>query len=64
MSGEVAIWIDDLGPVKDPVVKLAADGVVTRAQIDAALAYRATYPDEIQSRIDLHRSETAAAEAR
>jgi hypothetical protein len=61
---EVAIWIDDLTPVKDPVVKLAADGVVTRAQIDAALAYCATYPDEIQSRIDLHRSETAAAEAR
>jgi hypothetical protein len=42
----------------------AADGVVSRAQIDAALAYRAAYPEEIQARIDLHRADTAAAEAR
>lgn len=61
---EVAMWIDDLGPVKDPGAELAADAIVTRAQIDAALAYRAAYVDEIQARIDLHRSETAAAEAR
>jgi hypothetical protein len=61
---EVAMWIDDLGPVKDPAAELAADGIVTRAQIDAALVYRAAYPEEIQARIDLHRSETAAAEAR
>jgi len=61
---EVAMWIDDLGPVKDPAAELAADGVVSRAQIDAALAYRIAYPDEIEARIQLHRSETAAAEAR
>jgi hypothetical protein len=61
---EVVMWIEDLGPVQDPVAELAADGVITRPQIDAALAYRAAYPDEIQARIDLHRSETAAAEAR
>ena len=61
---EVAMWIDDLGSANDPAAELAADGVVPRAQIDAALAYRATYPDEIQARIELHRSETAAAEAR
>jgi len=61
---EIAIWIDDLEPVRDPAAELAADGVVSRAQIDAALAYRAAYPDEIQARIELHRSETAAAEAR
>jgi len=61
---EVAMWIDDLGPVKDPAAELAADGILTRAQIDAAVAYRAAYPDEIQVRIDLHRSETTAAEAR
>jgi hypothetical protein len=61
---EVAMWIDDFGPVKDPAAKLAAEGIVTRAQIDAALAYRATYPEEIQARIELHRSETAAADAR
>jgi hypothetical protein len=61
---EVAMWIDDLGPVDDPTAELAADGVLTRAQIDAALRYRSSYPEEIQARIDLHRSETAAAEAR
>jgi hypothetical protein len=61
---EVALWLDDLGSVIDPAAELASDGVVTRPQIDAALAYRAAYPDEIQARIDLHRSETAAAEAR
>ncbi len=61
---EVALWLDDLGSVVDPAAELASDGVVTRPQIDAALAYRAAYPDEIQARIDLHRSETAAAEAR
>lgn len=61
---EVAMWIDDLEPVKDPAAELATDGIVTRAQIDAALAYRAAYPEEIQARIDLHRTETAAAEAR
>jgi hypothetical protein len=38
--------------------------VVTRPQVDAVLAYRAAYPDEIQARIELHRSETAAADAR
>jgi Ribbon-helix-helix protein, copG family len=61
---EVAMWIDDLGPVADPAAELAADGIVTRAQSDVALAYRAAYPDEIDAHIDLHRSETAAAEAR
>ena len=59
---EVAMWIDDLGSIKDPAAELAADGVVSRPQIDAVLAYRAAYPDEIQARIELHRSETAAAE--
>jgi hypothetical protein len=61
---EIAMWIDDLGAVDDPSEELASDGVVSRAQIDAALAYRGAYPDEIQARIELHRSETAAAEAR
>jgi hypothetical protein len=61
---EVAMWIDDFGPIQDPAAELAPDGIVTRPQIDAVLAYRAAYPDEIQARIDLHRAETAAAEAR
>ena len=58
---EVAMWIDDLADLKDPAKTLAQDGLVTRAQIDAALRYRAAYPDEIQARIDLHRSHTLAA---
>ena len=61
---EVAMWLDDLRSVKDPAAELASDGIVTRPQIDAVLAYRAAYPEEIQARIDLHRAETAAAEAR
>ena len=61
---EVAMWLDELGSAKDPAADLAADGAVSRPQIDAVLAYRAAYPDEIQARIELHRSETAAAEAR
>ena len=61
---EVAMWLDDLGPGEDRAAELAADGVVSRAQIDAALAYRAAYPEEVQARIDLHRADTAAAEAR
>lgn len=61
---EVAMWIDELGSVKDPAVELAGDGAVTRAQIDAALAYRTAYPEEIQARIDLHQADTAAAETR
>lgn len=61
---EIAMWIDDLGAVTDPAAELAADCSVARAHIDAALAYRAAYPEEVAARIDLHRSETAAAEMR
>lgn len=61
---EVAMWIDEFAPATDPAAELAADGTVSRAQIDAALAYRAAYPEEIEARIDLHRADTAAAEAR
>lgn len=61
---EVVMWIDDLATIGDPVAELAADGVVPPAQIDAALAYRSAYPEEIQTRVDLHRSETMAADRR
>lgn len=61
---EVAMWLDDLRSVKDPTAELASNGIVTRPQIDAVLAYRAVYSEEIQARIDLHQAETAAAEAR
>src|SRR5690625_537500 len=36
---EVVLWLGDL-TFADPAAELAADGVVNRAQIDAALAYR------------------------
>lgn len=62
---EVAMWIDDLGgSVRDSAAEIAGDGIVTRAQVDAAIRYRTVYPSEIQARIELHRSETIAAEAR
>lgn len=58
---EVAMWIDDLTGTNEPAKGLASEGVVTRAQVDAALRYRSAYPEEIQARIDLHRSQSAAA---
>ena len=61
---EVAMWIDDLGNSTDPAAELAADGIVARHQVDAALVYRSAYPDEIQARIDLHCSTPGAAQAR
>lgn len=61
---EIVMWVDDLTGGEDPAEELEASGVVTRAQIDAAIVYRAEYPDEVQARIDLHRSETARADAR
>jgi hypothetical protein len=58
---EVAMWIDDLAGTKDPAKTLANEGVVTQAQIDAAMRYQAAYPDEVRARIDLHHSHTSAA---
>lgn len=55
---EVSLWIDDLAGETDPAAVLAAESGLTRAQIDAALRYRAAYPDEIAIRIELHRRET------
>ena len=61
---EIAMWIHDLGPVDDPAADLVSDRAITRPQVDAALAYCAGYPEEIQARIDLHRDETTAASSR
>lgn len=58
---EVVLWIDDLAGKADPAAVLAAESNLARALVDAALRYRAAYPDEIAARIELHRSETAAA---
>jgi hypothetical protein len=59
---EVVMWLDDLAEEADPAAALADDGIVSRAQIDAALRYRAAYLDEIAAFIELHRRETAAAD--
>jgi hypothetical protein len=59
---EVAMWVEDLAPRDDPVAALVEDSVLTRSQVDAALRYRASYPDEIAARIELHRRETATAD--
>lgn len=61
---EVAMWVEDLAEEPDPVAVLAEDSAVTRAHIDAAVRYRAAYPDEIAARVELHRCETAAADTR
>lgn len=58
---EVVMWIEDLSDERDPVAVLVEESKLTRAQIDAALRYRAGYSDEISARIDLHRQETATA---
>jgi hypothetical protein len=61
---EVAMWLDDLDEEADPAAVLAGEGTVSRPQIDATVRYRASYPDEIAARIELHRRETAAADTR
>lgn len=58
---EVVMWIEDLSDEADPIAALLAESTLNRAQIDAALRYRAAFPDEIGARIDLHRQETATA---
>ncbi len=59
---EVAMWVEDLAEEPDPLAALIEDSALTRSQLDAALRYRATYPDEIAARIELHRRETLAVE--
>jgi hypothetical protein len=59
---EVAMWVDDLAAEPDPLVALIEDSALTRSQVDAALRYRAAYPDEVAARIELHQRETSAAE--
>ena len=59
---EVTMWLDDLAAEPDPVATLIEDSTITHPQIDAALRYRAAYPDEIAARIEMHRRETASAE--
>jgi hypothetical protein len=59
---EVVMWVQDLAAESDCVAALVEDSTLSRSQVDAALRYRAAYPDEIVARIDLHRHETADAD--
>lgn len=59
---EVAMWLEDMHEEPNPVLTLAQETALSPAQIEASQHYRAAYPDEIAARIELHRSETAAAE--
>ena len=58
---EVVMWVEDLAGEPEPVDSLVGESALHRSQVDAALRYRAAYPDEVDARIELHRSETAAA---
>ena len=58
---EVVMWVDDLSGESDPLAVLVGESSLTRPQVDAALRYRAAYPDEVEARIELHRQESAAA---
>ncbi|MDA8076082.1 MAG: hypothetical protein M0Z40_12795 [Actinomycetota bacterium] len=58
---EVVMWVEDLSTEPDPIAVLVEESALSRAQVDAALRYRAAYPDEIDARVELHRQETAAA---
>ncbi|HUN77468.1 MAG TPA: hypothetical protein VMU32_00955 [Solirubrobacteraceae bacterium] len=58
---EVAMWVEDLAGEPDPVAALIEESALTRSHVDAALRYRAAYPDEIATRLELHRRETQAA---
>lgn len=56
---EVAMWVEDLARTDpDSVGVVIEESTLTRPQIDAALRYRAAYPDEIAARIELHHTET------
>lgn len=48
---EVAMWVDDLAAEPDPVATLLQDSGLSRSQVEAALRYRAAYPDEITARV-------------
>lgn len=61
---EVSMWLDDLTGETDPQKVLSEESGLPRAQIDAAVRYRSAFPDEIEARIALHRSESADAPIR
>lgn len=58
---EVVMWVDELAAEPDPIATLVEESVLSRPHVEAALRYRAAYPDEIDARVELHRRETASA---
>lgn len=58
---EVLLWLEDLSREGDPMEALLRESDLTRAQVEAAVRYGSTYPDEVQARIMLHRGETDRA---
>lgn len=60
---EIAMWVEDLADEADPVAALLRESDLSRSQVDAALRYRNAYPEEVLARIELHRQQTAAADA-
>lgn len=60
---EVAMWVEELSGVTDPIATLAQEQDLSRAAIEAALRYRDAYPDEIDARIVLHRDEATRLSA-
>jgi hypothetical protein len=61
---EISMWLDDLAAEPEPLRVLSEESGLSRAQLDAVVRYRAAFPEEIQARIDLHRSESADAPTR
>jgi hypothetical protein len=58
---EVSMWLDDLAAeaVPEPLRVLSEESGLSRPQIDAVVRYRSAFPEEIEARIALHRSESA-----
>jgi len=60
---EIGLWLEDLAGEPDPTAALLSETAVTRPQVDATRRYTEAYPEEISVRIELHRRETAVADA-
>jgi hypothetical protein len=58
---EVVMWVEELAGEGNPVALLVDELTLSRPHIEAALRYRAAYPDEVDARIELHRQDTVAA---
>lgn len=55
---EIAMWVDEVVTDEGHVDMVVSESALSHPQVDAALRYRATYPEEISARIELHRHES------